>query len=54
LNIQNLQALLDAKIRCEQGSGMGDGMTSGPRGESMAFGSGGGGGANVMSMDYDF
>ena len=47
---QNLQALLTAKIRCEQGSPMGTGNYSrggGASGERV------GGGSNVMSMDND-
>jgi hypothetical protein len=48
---QNLQALLTAKIRCEQGTGPGAG--SSPNGGYGRSGSTGGG-SNVMNMDNDF
>lgn len=48
LNSQNLQALLSAKIRCEQGPG------SNPMGGYGKNGGDRGAGSNVMNMDNDY
>lgn len=48
LDYQNLQALLSAKIRCEQGPG------SNPMGGYGKNGGDRGAGSNVMNMDNDY